>query len=154
MAWGLASDWLAVAGTSLLTVGTGAQARAALREYKIVRRSIPEAAWDAVLHGLLLVAFPLVASLVTHNPGSRSSRWVPDWLSRRVPDWVSTLALYVRLVFLIIFYLPGNLVEIRTGEQDQEIELLRFLRLTVVWSILMVGSACVLAAACIQLALA
>lgn len=79
---------------------------------------------------------------------------MPDWLRRWVPDWVSTLALYVRLAFLSIFYLPGNLVEIRTGDKDQEIELLRFLRLTVVWSILMIGSAFVLAAACIQLPLA
>jgi hypothetical protein len=91
---------------------------------------------------------------IFHNFGSRFSRWVPDWFSRRVPDWVRTLALYVRLGFLSIFYLPGNLVEIRTGDKDQEIELLRFLRLTVVWSILMIGSAFALAAACIQLALA
>jgi hypothetical protein len=54
---------------------------------------------------------------IFHNFGSRFSRWVPDWFSRRVPDWVRTLALYVRLGFLSIFYLPGNLVEIRTGDK-------------------------------------
>jgi hypothetical protein len=91
---------------------------------------------------------------IFHNFGSRFSQWVPDWFSRWVPNWVRTLALYVRLAFLSIFYLPGNLVEIRTGDKDQEIELLRFLRLTAVWSILMIGSAFALAAACIQLALA
>jgi hypothetical protein len=55
MSWGLAAGWLAVAGTTLLTVGTGAQARAALREYKILRRRfrmplrVPSRMWSRQL---------------------------------------------------------------------------------------------------------
>jgi hypothetical protein len=56
--------------------------------------------------------------------------------------------------FLSIFYLPGNLVEIRAAGKAEVIELARFLRQTVVWSVLMVGSALTLAAVAIQLALA
>ena len=43
--WGLAADWLAVAGTALLTFGTGAQAWANLTEFITLRRSLQ---WDAL----------------------------------------------------------------------------------------------------------
>jgi hypothetical protein len=101
MGWGLAAGWLAAAGTTLLTVGTGVQAWAALREYKFLRRSIPEAAWDAISEAAVSASALVLAQLMTLSLGlgSRSSRWVPDW--------VSVLVMYVKWVSSASSICPG-----------------------------------------------
>jgi len=46
--WSTAADWLTVAGSSLLVVGTWAQARASLAEYRDLFKDMPAAARAAL----------------------------------------------------------------------------------------------------------
>jgi hypothetical protein len=56
--WGLAADWFAVAGTAFLTLGTGAQARASLAEYRSIRQRLSGAAGGALGEAALISAGP------------------------------------------------------------------------------------------------
>jgi ABC-type enterobactin transport system permease subunit len=62
--------------------------------------------------------------------------------------------MYLKVAFLAIFYFPRNLVQIGNGNGDDAVKLAQFLRLAMVWGILMVGSALALAGAVIQPVLA
>jgi hypothetical protein len=143
--WGLGAGWLAVAGTTLLTVGTGAQAWANLAEFTSLRASVSKVATDAMKE----VLHKAVDSLES----------VPVW----VPAWFSGAQLYVRAVIMLfarrsilsaIIVMPRRLAQLRAKGGEEAVELVRYLRLTVVWTIIMIGSALALAAAAIQLALA
>jgi hypothetical protein len=125
MSWGVTAGWLAVAGTAVLTFGTGAQAWASLAEYKNLRQKVPKAAVEALNQAVDSVA--------------------PSGLPGAI------VAILFSLVLLL--FLPGRLARIEEGSDDA-IQLGRFLRLAEVWGILMIGSALTLAAAVIQLALA
>jgi hypothetical protein len=145
--WGLAADWLAVAGTTLLTFGTGAQARVALTEYKILRRSILDASSDALVDATSSVVGSIMADAMLAIMGSGAG-------GRDLPSWLAVPAMYLKVAFLAIFYFPRNLVQIGNGNGDDAVKLAQFLRLAMVWGILMVGSALALAGAVIQLVLA
>jgi hypothetical protein len=139
MSWAIAANWLAVAGTTLLTFGTGAQAWANLTEFMSLRDNLQEDALNAI--GDVFGTMTIIAFLV--NVVGTGTDDISKW-RRRVP----TLAVLGALVFF-----PRILIQLR-AKGGEAVELVRFLRLAEVWTILMIGSALALAAACIQLALA
>jgi len=149
MSWAITGDWLGVAALVLATFGTGAQAWANLAQYKILRRSIPDAASDAVGDALTSVTVDAMmpALMLVFHSGSACGRG-------HLPSWAVGPAFYLKYIFLIIFFFPRNLMEIRTRGGDDAVQLAQFLRLAMVWGILMAGSVLALAAAAIQLALA
>jgi hypothetical protein len=65
MGWGLAANWAIVAGSVLLTIGTGAQARANLAEYRDVAATLPEAIRQAI--GSMLT-IPILAMSAASMP--------------------------------------------------------------------------------------
>jgi hypothetical protein len=106
MGWGIAAGWAIVAGSALLTIGTGVQARVNLAEYREVAKGHQAIFYSA--GGLLL-----------------------------------------RLIGL------GHVwSDLRESNPEFTSRLMQLARLTVVWTVLMCGSALVLAGAAIQLALA
>lgn len=129
MSWALGGDWLAVAGLTCLTIGTGAQAWASLAEFNSLRKEISSHA------GQLsdLVQFGIedeIPGCGTGFPGRLIS------------------AIYIVVTF------PGFLKKLRRQGGEAAVQLRRFFRLAEVWTLLMIGSALVLAAAVIQLVLA
>jgi hypothetical protein len=73
MTWGLTAGWLAVLGTALLTVGTGAQAWANIVEFISLRRSLQRDAVDALRDK---VGSPLTLALILRgrdDPDSSSN---------------------------------------------------------------------------------
>ena len=116
MGWTLAEDWLTVMGLLLLTLGTGAQARASMREFTSLWRDVPDRAEDQT------------AKLKT---GLRSSAL-----------FAAALIPVVGPIFTVLSIVQGSS------------QLARYLRLALVWGVIMVGSALTLAAAVIQLVLA
>jgi hypothetical protein len=160
MGWALAGDWLAVAGLTVLTFGTGVQAWANLGEYKAMRQVVSKATRDAIgearSNTSTLTVFPFLRAPL--RAIARRVPWLdPDEYLASIdhafdlfPEMQSGLSIWG---FLLIF-LPGKLAEIRALGQNEAVELARFLRLAGIWGILMFGSALALAAAVIQLALA
>ena len=125
MSWGLATDWLAVAGTTLLTFGTGVQALANLAEFRSLRRKVTKDVWRACKATFALTfLFPRLS------------------------------ALPLNLACAVLVLLPESVARVRARGGDEAVELARFLRLAEIWVILMLGSALALAAAAIQLVLA
>jgi hypothetical protein len=123
--WGLAANWFAVAGTALLTLGTGAQARASLAEYRSMRQQASKAAGDAL-----------------------------DEAVDRVGGTSGGPFGFLVVILLFFLLLPERLARIRAKGGEEADQLSPFLRLARVWTTLMIGSALALAAAAIQLALA
>jgi hypothetical protein len=115
MGWSLAAAWMIVAGSVLLTIGTGAQAWANLSEYRDLISRLPEEASLALVRGWLRF-FILTSS--------------------GLPVVAAAAALSAAAALV--------------KPEDTE-RLARLARLTAVWTVLMVGSALVLAAAIIQL---
>ncbi len=134
MSLAITGDVLAIAGTFLLTLGAGAQALANLAEYKTMKTTVSEAARaaldDAVFNWTLFSRMGVTP--LVHQPGAG----------------------YGILRGFLFIFLPRKLAEIRAQDAGEAAELARFLRLAVIWAIIMIGSALALAAACIQLALA
>ena len=127
--WGFAAGWLVVAGTTLLTIGTGAQASANLARYKSSQETVSIAVGQTRL-GRYAAAMPAVT-------------WVfPFGLA---PILVRNL----RLVLT-----PSKLAEIRKEGGEGAVELAEYLRSATAWGVLMAGSVLVLAATVIQLVLA
>ena len=130
MSWSLAADWAFVAGSALLTFGTGAQAWANLAEYRDVLASLPEAYRRAV-RGLLF------------------------WSLIRLPGVVGAFIAGAAGAASVVA--AGELTEILQGREVEGGEdlgrLARLARLTVVWTVLMAGSVLVLTGAVIQLVL-
>lgn len=123
--WGLAADWFAVAGTAFLTLGTGAQARASLAEYRSMRQQASKAAGDAL-----------------------------DEAVDRVGGTSGGPFGFLVVILLFLLLLPERLALIRAKGGEEADQLSPFLRLARVWTTLMIGSALALAAVAIQLALA
>jgi len=135
MSWAIAADWLAVAGLTLLTFGTGAQAWANLAEFKSLRKAVSGYAGDV----------STVAEFGTDVflPGMSPIPAAGNGLLGRL-----IAAIYVVVLF------PGFFRDLRDQGGEEAVQLARFLRQAVVWGILMIGSALALVAAAIQLALA
>lgn len=142
--WGLAAGWLAVAGTTLLTFGTGAQALGSLAEYRGLRRNLPATTMQVLRAELAL--------LEDESPS------LPSWWGRHRPSWLAAvtenLSFVPWMLWFILITLPGRTAELDAKGHKGAAELGRFLRQAEVWAILMIGSALALAAACTQLALA
>lgn len=64
MGWGLVAAWAIVAGSVLLTIGTGAQARANLAEYRDVVATLPQAIRSAILRSSFRLAISVLAAVV------------------------------------------------------------------------------------------
>jgi hypothetical protein len=133
--WGFAAGWLVVAGTTLLTIGTGAQARASLDTYTSSR--------EAVLTAL------------SESPAGkgRIRRYVASMPAiKRVSPFGLVPALLEILTFISLT--PSKLADIRSQVGEEAAELSEYLRSTAAWGVLMGGSVLVLAATVIQLVLA
>jgi hypothetical protein len=131
----LAEDWLTVAGLSLLAIGTGAQALASLSDYRNLLRSLPKDVREAFFDSLGATAGAMLLS-------GGGGRWKPAWL------------VVVQACAMATVFVPYRLAQVRKDGGADEKELARFLRLTGVWTTLMVGSLLVLAGAVVQLVLA
>lgn len=143
MSWALAANWLAVAGLVLLTFGTGAQAWANLAEFRGLKLTVPQASVDVVLSvagAAMAAALTPPITIAVPLGGGFKSRF--RWLG------------FPLMILTAIISIPLNATKIRAEGGDEAVQLARFLRLAVVWAILMVGSALALAAAVIQLTLA
>lgn len=128
MSWAIAGNWLAVAGLLLLTIGTRAQARASLAEFKRISKELAKRkaqyrgffAAEAITQPML---FPILI------------------ISR----------ILTRLRYL--FMRSETLESIRVEYDDQAAEYVLFSQQSLIWSILNIGSALALIAATIQLTL-
>ena len=128
MSWGLAAGWITVAGLLLLTVGTAAQAWANLSEYRDLFRTATRSVQKALWTGRLIAG---------------------------IGAGVATSSLMLSfLLILEAFRGSRRLAAVRQAGGEEAVRLAQLLRLAGVWSILMAGSALILAAAVIQLALA
>jgi hypothetical protein len=125
MSLAIAGDVLGVAGTAVLTLGTGAQAWANLAEYKSMRQQVSKAALDSLDDAIDDVGV---------GGGGQFG--------------------FVVVILFFFLHLQDRLVRIRAKGGDEAVQLVRFRGLARLWTILMIGSALVLAASVIQLALA
>jgi hypothetical protein len=120
MGWGIAANWAIVVGSVLLTIGTGAQARASLAEYRDVLKTLPE----AIRRSIVKISILFAGRVLTVVSGPLTG----------------LMLLEAALLF------PGV-------DTETAVRLAQLARLTIVWTIIMAGSALVLAGAAIQLAL-
>ena len=135
MSWTLAEDWLSVAGLLLLAAGTGAQAWAAVAEYRRLIGTLTDETRTRIQGaGPLSQAF--MAGLSAGDPQAGL-----------VARWIVTAVVAIVVV-------PRKMTEIRSKGGDDALELAKLLRLAGVWGVLMLGAILVLAAAVIQLVLA
>ena len=125
--WSTAADWLTVAGSSLLVVGTWAQARASLAEYRDLFKDMPAAARAAL-------------------EASKASR-ITILRSR-------AFAVVTPAAMAFITEIPRQLEQIREEHGEVAARAARLIRLATVWSVLTAGAVLLLAAAVIQLVLA
>ena len=123
--WSAGAQWLTVAGSSLLTLGTWAQARASLIEYRDLFADLPQAARTAL-------------------ESSNMSRLT---ISR-------TRGVFVVNPAAIISEIPRQLQQIRQEHGEVAARAAQLIRLAAVWSVLAVGAVLILAASVIQLVLA
>lgn len=153
MSWAVAGGWLAVAGTALLTFGTSAQAVSYMGEVKVMRqavlRSVRDANREAASSKSMHSHIPFVRKMLSRVPAEDLDEFDAEFYDTSDPEMRFTAWFYG----FVFTFLPNKLAEIRDTGPDEAVELARFLRLSTVWGILMVGSALALAAACIQLAL-
>lgn len=124
--WSAAAQWLTVAGSSLLVLGTWTQARASLVEYRDLFADLPQAARTAL-------------------EASKGSRLT----ILRVPG-VSVVTPAARA---FIFEIPRQLEQIRQEHGEAAARAARLIRLAAVWSVLTAGAVLILVAAVIQLVL-
>jgi hypothetical protein len=152
MSWGIAGDWLAVAGLALLTFGTGAQAVSNLAEFRYLRGIASEAAVEAVTQiSVALMPVGIGPGPVLDLDVARLWPWL--WrrlMPRRLRSMLSAAG---RKIGALVSY-PGKMRYLRDKGGDEAVQLARYLRAAKVWAILMIGSMLALAAAAIQLALA
>jgi hypothetical protein len=124
--WSTAADWLTVAGSSLLVVGTWAQARASLAEYRDLFKDMPAAARAAL-------------------EASKASR-LTVFKARG-------LAVVTPGALAFIGEIPRQLEQIRQEHGEAAARAAQLIRLAAVWSVLTAGAVLLLAAAVIQLVL-
>jgi hypothetical protein len=135
MSWAIAEGWLKVGGLTLLTFGTGSQAVDAVMDSASVALADP-----AELVRQEGKSLPEIIG----GPTSRPAPYGPERF------WFARLWIY----FIFTGFRPGKLRDIRAYGTDVAEAFARLIRLTAVWSIIMIGSALALAAAIIQLVLA
>ena len=138
MSWALAATWLTVAGSLLLTFGTGAQAWANLTEYRDLFDSASTEARQA-LRSVDPDALATIVSLVTR--------------SEIDPGWQMWAVWRILWAFPMIIGIPLKMVAIREAGGEEAVRLAHLLRQAAVWSVLMAGSVLIMAAVAIQLAL-
>jgi hypothetical protein len=132
--WGFAAGWLVVAGTTLLTIGTGAQASANLARYESSREAVKTAVGETAIaraRARYVATMPVIKKVFPFG---------------LVPVLLENLTL--------IFLTPSKLAEIRNKGGEEAVELREYLRSAAAWGVLMAGSTLVLVATVIQLALA
>ncbi len=142
MGWTLTEDWLTVVSLLLLTFGTGAQAWDNLAEFRSLRQTVSEVASGAISDAMAVELAVATAQVMGVVGESRLERLMPAWLR------------IVKVILAGIISIPGELTQLRADGGEEAVQLVRFLRLAKIWTILMIGSALALAAAVIQLALA
>jgi hypothetical protein len=123
--WGAAAQWLTVAGSSLLALGTWSQARASIIEYRDLFADLPQAARAAL-------------------DVSKASRLTI--LRARGISLITPVALASEI--------PRQLEQIRQEHGDAAARAAQLIRLAVVWSVLTAGAVLILVASVIQLVLA
>jgi len=117
-----------VAGTTLLTIGTGAQASANLAKYESSREAVKTAVARA--QARYVATMPVIKKVFPFG---------------LVP---------VLLENLMLTLTPSKLAEIRKEGGEKAVELREYLRSAAAWGVLMAGSVLVLTATVIQLVLA
>jgi hypothetical protein len=137
MSWAQAASWLTVAGSLLLTFGTGAQAWANLTEY----RDLFKNASTEVRQALQRAGPDLIAAVISVMTRVESTRW---------QVWAVWRMLWA---FPMIIGIPLKMATIREAGGEEAVRLARLLRQAAVWSVLMAGSVLIMAAVAIQLAL-
>ena len=124
--WNAAAQWLTVAGSALLVLGTYAQARASLIEYRDLFADMPQAARAAL----------------------EASK-----MSRLTVFKARGLAVVTPAAMAFITEIPRQLEQIRQEHGDAAARAAQLIRLVAVWSVLTAGAALILVATVIQLVL-
>jgi hypothetical protein len=133
MSWVLVEDWLSVGGLLVLAAGTGAQAWATKAEYQQVISTLSEDSKAAIEK-----VKPVVETLGQIFESASLS------LTFRIARWTVMAAITVLLA-------PRKMAEIRNAGGSEAVQLAQLVRLSAVWTVLMLGAILVLAAAIIQL---
>jgi hypothetical protein len=148
MGWGLAANWVIVAGSVLLTIGTGAQAWASLSEYGDLFGETPDHAVSAFIS---ISGLTSLSTSTADYPGPPIVGRILDLLGI-TPEVLQMFQPFVSAVSAI-FVIPRKLAAIRAAGGEDAARLAQLLRQAGVWTLLMAGSMLVLAGAAIQLAL-
>lgn len=135
MGWELASNWVTVAGLSLVVTATGLQAWANIREYSDLFLTMSPTAQQALMTNL--------ASELTETVGGITSAGA----------LVAFLFRYARPLLLAAVRVPGKMAVIREAGGNDAVRLAQLLRQAAAWAILMAGSVLVLSGAIITLIL-
>src|SRR4029077_9990366 len=119
--WGFAAGWLVVGGTTLLTIGPGAQPSPSVAKYESSREAVLTAVGESAVGQAKIVRY--VAAMPT--------------IKRAFPFGLVPVLL-ANLTF--IFLTPSRLAEIRRRGGEQAAELQEYLRSAAAWGVLMAGS--------------
>jgi hypothetical protein len=128
-------SWLSLVGSVLLLIGTGAQAVSAMLDVS----NIPKELRDNFLNTLL---------------GPRLAGPYLDYAARMGGGWFAKLIKRMNLFTAFkkaVFDIPHNLKKMSQEGYEQQRQVRHYYRLAISWTLLMVGSLLVLAAAVIQL---
>lgn len=152
-------DALTVGGTFLLTVGTGNQAWAAQAEFRRLFGTLRTAEDTVTGPEMVKVFGPAVYLLVDVEPDASESgiqRRLRKFLSGARPVMRALGLVNPGLLLALRMYVPvlrwgTTLTKVRTGGGEDAVELARFFRQAIVWGMLTLGSALVLAGAVVTL---
>ena len=155
----LVVDALTVGGTFLLTVGTGSQAWAAQAEFRRLFGDLSAAEEKVTGQEMVKVFGPVVYLLVDVEPEaseSRSQRLFRKLLTGarsvlRVLGLVNPGLLLALRMYPPVLRWGTTLTQVRAGDGNDAVELARFFRQAIVWGMLTLGSAAVLAGAVVTL---
>jgi hypothetical protein len=143
--------WLTAIGALLLSIGTGAQAWSALAEFKSLRAALLKADPDNLRRLLSPMSDPFApAVMVWAKLDSRRPRgfWARAWRQIKLRPrrwWVDHRgSWYFRFYKLLRLSAAAREAQSKGGENA--VELARFMRQALLWTVLMVGSMLVLAA--------
>ena len=155
----LVVDALTVGGTFLLTVGTGSQAWAAQAEFRRFFGALRTAEERVTGREMVKVFGPAVYLLVdveSDASESRRQRLFRTFLTRagrvmRALGLVNPGLLLAFRMYPPVLRWGTTLTNVRAGGGENAVELARFFRQLIVWVMLTVGSALVLAGAAVTL---
>ena len=155
----LVVDALTVGGTFLLTVGTGSQAWAAQAEFRRLFGALTDAEEKVTGREMVKVFGPVVYLLVEVEPDALESGF--QGLLRKLFTGARPVLHVLGLVnpgmlLALRMYPPvlrwgTTLAQVRAGGDKNALELARFFRQAIVWGMLTLGSALVLAGAVVTL---